>query len=124
MGIAKNGKCNIYTNLNYTYISDLAVGAYQSAEVFLFYGLRIIDFNVTLTTNITSIKGDTFMKVTPCIFFSQRSSKQILEKSKFLVKLSFDYRTDRKMFEEEWDVPYKAKTCKDINVKVKVFVLI
>lgn len=107
-----------YQNMFFT---DLAVGAYRSGEVFLFYGLTIIDYKLTLNTNVSTINGGDTIRVTYCLYYSQRSPSQRKKSADFEITLNLDYRTDGKVYyKEPWTVPLKNDFCKDLEVKIVV----
>lgn len=101
-------------------IPDLAVGAYRSGEVFLFYGLSIIDYKVTLQTNVSSLSGSG-MKVVYCLYYSQRSRAQDQKTVDFKVMLTLDYRTKGKThFDENWTLVLQTKFCQNWEASITV----
>lgn len=106
---------------NFLCVPDLAVGAYKSGEVFLFYGLPIIDYILNITTNVSFLTNGGSMHVTYCLVYSQRSPKQEPKSIDFKITLNLDSRTTgQKKFEKNWNVLLKKKYCESIGVNTRV----
>ncbi|KAJ8938747.1 hypothetical protein NQ314_011344 [Rhamnusium bicolor] len=73
--------------------NDLAVGAYKSNQVFIIKTISVIDYKLSLESNVTSISTN-FINVKFCILYTQRSKTQELKIINFKSDLLLDYRVE------------------------------
>lgn len=74
-----------------TFVSDIAIGAYKSNRAFIIKTLSVIDYKLTLESNVTSISSSS-MNITFCVYYSQRSPTRNFKTLQFGIELELDYR--------------------------------
>ncbi|KAG5880219.1 hypothetical protein JTB14_004271 [Gonioctena quinquepunctata] len=74
--------------------NDLAIGAYKSGQVFIMRTKNVIDYKISLESNVTTLKTSEAISfsVKYCIHYSQRSKYGNLRNLLFEMTLSLDHR--------------------------------
>ncbi|CAG9768512.1 unnamed protein product [Ceutorhynchus assimilis] len=100
--------------------NDIAIGAYKTDQVFIVRSYSIIDYQILLHPDISSIKNDTSQfNLRFCLLYTKRSDKDILKHVDFLVSLNMDYRALTGNVADRLTVKLGANQCKEYSVQLK-----
>ncbi|CAH1972497.1 unnamed protein product [Acanthoscelides obtectus] len=99
--------------------NDLVVGAFKSGQVFVIKTRSIIDFQLSLDTNVSSI-GNGPIAIKYCIYYTQKGKVKDVRLVNFKVKLNMDYRVNgENNFEHTWVVPLERGACENLTVTIQ-----
>nr|CAH7761949.1 unnamed protein product [Callosobruchus chinensis] len=76
--------------------NDLTVGAFKSAQVFIIKTRSIIEYQLALDTNVSSINNAP-IAIKYCMYYTQKGKIKDIRVVNFKVKLNLDYRVNGKI---------------------------
>nr|CAI5850254.1 unnamed protein product [Callosobruchus analis] len=96
--------------------NDLAVGAFMSGQVFVIKTRSIIEYQLSLDANVSSINNAP-MAIQYCVYYTQKGKVKDIRLVNFKVKLNLDYRVHgENAFEHTWVVHMERNSCESLTV--------
>ncbi|VEN53536.1 unnamed protein product [Callosobruchus maculatus] len=100
--------------------NDLAVGAFKSAQVFVIKTRSIIEYQLSLDTNVSSINNAP-IAIKYCVYYTQKGNIKDIRLVNFKVKLNLDYRVNgENAFEHTWVVHLERNSCESLTAVTQV----
>ncbi|VEN58355.1 unnamed protein product, partial [Callosobruchus maculatus] len=91
--------------------NDLAVGAFKSAQVFVIKTRSIVEYQLSLDTNASSINNAP-IAINYCVYYTQKGKIKDIRLVNFKIKLNLDYRVNgENVFEHTWVVHLERNSC-------------